>query len=169
MKRISMAALAALLGGLALAAQAAPEVFTDFDGKPRSIESYAGGGKWLVVMIWASDCRVCNQEAGSYARFHQAHKDRDATLLGVSIDGQDKKADAEAFIQRHELPFPNLLGEPQTSMLYYTMKTGAPFTGTPTILLYGPDGQLQAAQAGAVPPEVIEDFMANNAPPAKAG
>ena len=35
----------------------------DFDGQPKSISDYAGKGKWLVVMIWASDCHICNQEA----------------------------------------------------------------------------------------------------------
>jgi peroxiredoxin len=157
-----------------LAAMAAPgdgtePPFSDFQGQPRSIESFAGGGKWLVVMIWASDCHVCNMEAEQYAHFHEAHKNRDATVLGVSIDGQEKQADAEDFIRRHDLPFPNLIGEPQTSMLYYMMVSGAQFAGTPTIMVYGPDGTLMAAQAGAVPVEIIEDFMAKNSQPAKAG
>jgi len=170
MKRFAMAALAVMMGCLSLGAQAAEgqAVFSDFAGQQRSIESYAGGGKWLVVMIWAHDCHVCNQEAESYAQFHVAHKDKDATMLGVSIDGQAQKADAEAFIKRHDLPFPNLIGEPQTTMLYYMMETQSRFSGTPSIMVYDPQGKLVAAQAGAVPPEVIEDFIAKN-PPAKAG
>jgi peroxiredoxin len=159
------------MGWLAVTAQAedAAEVFTDLDGQPRTIESFAGQGKWLVVMVWASDCHVCNMEAENYAHFHVSHKDKDATVLGVSIDGQAKKADALDFIKRHDLPFPNLIGEPETSMLYYMMVTGAQFAGTPTILVYNPEGTLVAAQAGAVPPEVIEEFMARNSPPAQAG
>lgn len=171
MKIFGKTAAAVILGwlGLTAAAQAAeaPEVFHDFSGQPRAIESYAGNGKWLVVVIWAHDCHVCNLEAENYASFHVAHKDKDATVLGVSIDGQAQQAEAEAFIRKHDLPFPNLIGEPQTSMLYYMMQTGAQFTGTPTIMVYGPDGTLMAAQAGAVPPEIIEDFMARSG--AKAG
>jgi peroxiredoxin len=161
----------ALFGMAAMAAEVGTgdTPFTDFQGKPRSIESFAGGGKWLVVMIWASDCHVCNMEAENYAQFHEAHKSKDATVLGVSIDGQAKRTDAEDFIRRHDLPFPNLIGEPQTSMLYYMMVSGAQFAGTPTIMVYGPDGTLMAAQAGAVPVEIIEDFMAKNSAPAKAG
>ena len=164
MKRLGMAVAVALLAGLTLTGQAAEDaVFTDLAGQPRTLESFTGGGKWLVVMLWASDCHVCNQEVGEYVRFHQAHKDKDASVLGISIDGQAKLADAQDFIKRHAVPFPNLIAEPETAMLYYMMHTQAAFAGTPTIMVYDPDGRLQAAQAGAVPPEIIEDFIAKQA------
>lgn len=136
--------------------------FRDFDGQPRSIASYTGNGQWLVVMIWAHDCHVCNMEAEQYAQFHETHKDANARVLGVSLDGEARKTDAAAFIQRHDLPFPNLIGEPQATMLYYRMLTGAPFLGTPTILIYEPEGTLRAAQAGAVPVDVIEAYIAKH-------
>jgi peroxiredoxin len=145
-------------------AQAAGDApFTDFEGQPRTIESFAGDGKWLVVMIWAHDCHVCNMEAENYAYFHETHKDKNARLLGVSMDGQAKRAEAEAFIERHDLPFPNLIGEPATTMLQFAQLTGSSFRGTPTILLFDPQGTLTAAQAGAVPPESIEKFIARQA------
>jgi peroxiredoxin len=169
MKHLAMTALALWLTWLAPAVQAADDaIFTDFADQPRSIESYAGGGKWLVVMIWASDCSVCNREMGQYVQFYQAHKDKDATVLGISIDGQAKKAAAQAFIERHALPFPNLLAEPEAAVLYYVMHTQASFGGTPSFLIYAPDGQLTAAQAGAVPPQLIADFIADNSQTAKA-
>jgi peroxiredoxin len=150
--------------GLSAAVHAAEDaLFTDFAGQPRSIESYAGDGRWLVVMIWAHDCHVCNIEAEAYAQFHEAHKDKDAHVLGISLDGKAKKAEAEAFIERHSLPFPNLIGEPAAVMLQYMVLTETSFLGTPSILLYGPDGRLTAAQAGAVPVESIERFMAKDA------
>lgn len=149
-----------LCGHTALAAD--DKLFTDFDGQPRSIESYAGGGKWLVVMVWAHDCGICNQEAPSYARFHEARKEVDARVLGLSIDGAAGKAEALAFIARHQLPFPNLLGEPEVAGLKYQMLTQEGLRGTPTFLLYGPDGELRAAQAGAVSIKALEAFIAKN-------
>lgn len=137
-------------------------LFRDFDGQQRTVESFAGDGKWLVLMIWAHDCHVCNVEAESYAQFHETHKDGKATVLGVSLDGANGQADAEAFIERHDLPFPNLIGEPATTMLYYAMETGSQFRGTPSILLFGPDGELRAAQAGAVPTASIEAYIARS-------
>ncbi len=35
------------------------------DGKPLTLGEYITEGKWLVVMLWASDCDVCNEEAQS--------------------------------------------------------------------------------------------------------
>ena len=177
MNRFGNIALAAIrrLGLVALVigcvtAQAASAPFTDFDGQPRTIESFAGDGKWLVVMIWAHDCHVCNMEVENYAHFHETHKDNNARILGVSMDGQAKRAEAEAFSERHDLPFPNLIGEPATMMLHFAQLTGSSFRGTPTILLFDPEGTLTAAQAGAVPPESIEKFIARQAAaPAASG
>jgi peroxiredoxin len=153
---------ALMLVMLVAAAHAQETLFRDFDGQPQTLESFTGNGKWLVVMIWAHDCHVCNVEAESYAQFHEDHKDGKASVLGISLDGADKQAEAAAFIERHDLPFPNLIGEPMQTMLYYGQQTGARFRGTPSILLFGPDGELRAAQAGAVPTASIEAYIAQN-------
>jgi len=163
MRSLASTVLAILLGLAALPALAADDaIFTDFSGQPRSIESYTGDGKWLVVMVWAHDCGVCNQEAEGFAQFHAEHNDKDARVLGLTLDGVANKAKAEAFIARHDLPFPNLIGEPEAAMLKYMMLTGEAFRGTPSFLLYGPDGKLRAAQPGAVPVTSIEAFIAKN-------
>lgn len=153
---VGMLLLLALCAGQAMA----QTPFRDFDGKPRAIADYAGGGKWLVVKIWAHGCHVCNMEAEHYAYFHEKHQDADARVLGISMDGAAELAQARAYVERHDITFPNLIGEPGAVMQHYAELTGQPFRGTPTILLYDPAGQLVAAQAGAVPTEVIERFMA---------
>ncbi|NIP73334.1 MAG: TlpA family protein disulfide reductase [Gammaproteobacteria bacterium] len=132
----------------------------DLDGRVRQIEEFTGRGQWTVVMIWASDCMVCNAEAHRYVDFHTFHQDEDAGVLGISMDGQDGLADAQAFIQEHSVNFPNLIGEPEDVAAMYTRLTGRPWRGTPTFLIYGPDGELRAQQVGAVPTEVIVDFIA---------
>ncbi len=131
----------------------------DFNGKPKDISDYSGKGKWLVVMIWASDCRVCNKEAHAYVDFHFVHSDDDAQVLGISIDGQAKMAEAQKFIERHKINFPNLIGEPAVVANLFTQLTGTHFAGTPAFLFYDPKGELRAQQLGAVPIELIEDFI----------
>lgn len=135
----------------------------DFDGSFHSLTEYTGQGKWTVVMMWASDCHACNAEAKQYVKFHKAHKDKDAEILGVSLDGVDKKGEALKFIQRHDVSFPNLIDEPQKVEQLYTSLTGQPWVGTPTFLVYSPSGELRAAQVGAVPTQIIESFMAKEA------
>lgn len=135
----------------------------DLDGKPRSIEDYTGKGKWVVVMIWASDCHICNAEVQQYDIFHGNHMNKDAIVLGISIDGVAGRKDAIAFVDRHMLTFPNLIGEPEVVAGLYSSSTGRPWLGTPTFLIYAPDGRLMAEQVGAVPTELIEEFIARQA------
>jgi peroxiredoxin len=141
----------------------------DFSGNPGSIEQYTGKDKWLVVMIWAHDCHVCNTEASHYDFFHHAHKKKDATVLGLSVDGQEKLEDAQKFIARHELSFPNLIGEPDDVATMFYELTGQVWIGTPSFLIYDPTGKLVVQQVGAVPVDLIENFIQRNSPNADAG
>ena len=137
----------------------ASEQFDDFNGNPKTIEQYTGNGRWLVVMLWASDCRVCNQEVHEYINFHKQHENKDARILGISLDGAAKKADAQAFLKRHNVNFPSLIGEPEKVATQYQELTGDTWVGTPSFMVYTPDGKLVGAQAGAVPVSVIESFI----------
>ena len=132
----------------------------DFDGGIHSLDEFTGQGKWAIVMIWASDCHACNQEAKEYVKFNKAHKDKDAYILGISADGREKKAEAVDFIKRHGVDFMNLIDEPEDVAILYSGLTGQPFVGTPSFLLFSPTGELRAAQVGAVPTHIIESFIA---------
>jgi len=152
--------IAVLLAGFVVAngAWAAAEL-KDFNGKQGAIADYAGKGKWLVVMLWASDCMVCNQEIGNYTAFQTKHAGKDAQMLGVSIDGAEKMKDAKDFISRHKVNFPSLIGEPDQVAGMYQELTGTEWIGTPTFMVYNPKGELIGAQTGAVPTDVIESFI----------
>lgn len=155
--RFSLWILAALMlfAGPALAMT----ILKDFDGTLHTLDEYTGQGKWAIVMIWASDCHACNAEAKNYVKFNKAHKDKDAYILGISMDGDEKILDAEAFIERHGVDFQNLIGEPENVAGMYSSLTGRPWVGTPTFLLFNPEGELRAAQVGAVPTHIIESFI----------
>lgn len=135
----------------------------DMDGKVRSLDEYTGQGKWTVVMMWAHDCHVCNKEAHAYTDFHNRHKDKDAIIVGISMDGKKHLQQAKAFVSRHKLSFDNLWGEPQVIAQDFEQLTGVEWFGTPTFLVFSPSGELMAQQVGAVPTSIIEDFMAKNA------
>ena len=135
------------------------EGFSDFNGKKAELKNYFAKDKWTVVMMWASDCHVCNHEAHQYVDFHLAHSDKDAVVVGISLDGKDKLAAAKGFVNKHNVDFPNLIAEPEDVAAFYANQTGQFFAGTPTFLVYDPNGELKAAQAGAVPAQVIEQFI----------
>lgn len=156
-KRYSLWVLVVLL--LVMAPVYGMSILKDFNGTLHTLDEYTGNGKWAIVMIWASDCHACNAEAKNYVKFNRAHKDKDAYILGVSMDGDEKILDAEAFIERHGVDFQNLIGEPEVVAGMYSSLTGRPWVGTPTFLLFNPTGELRAAQVGAVPTHIIESFI----------
>lgn len=152
---------ATLLAALApLGAIASP--LQDLAGHSRQLGDYAGKGKWLVVMLWASDCHVCNVEAHQYVDYHNRHHSGNVSVLGVSMDGVAHKAEALAFIRAHAVTFPNLIGEPEDVADLYTNLTGHPWVGTPTFLIYDPTGKLRAQQVGAIPADLIDAYIAQN-------
>lgn len=136
------------------------ETLYDFEDRPHALEEYLGKGKWLVVTVWASDCAICEREIPELVAFHDAHRDRDATVLGISVDGPARKPEALAFIRRHQISFPNLLDEGRAFKEIYLRATGRPwFGGTPMNLVYAPDGRLAARRIGPLAKAEIEAFI----------
>ena len=131
-------------------------------GSFETIDDYRQPGKWVVVMIWAHDCQICEREVGDYQRFHLKHADDDAIVLGITLDGEERKQSALDFVARHELEFENLIGEPEVVAGYYQLTTGSRWVGTPSFLIFAPDGELMAKQAGAVEVEIVENFITAN-------
>ena len=154
-----MAAPVILLSLLSSGPMAFPAGLFDFQGRSRALSEFTGQGRWTIVMFWASDCQVCNAEAQEYVLFHDRHHDKDAAVLGITLDGRAGKAEALQFIDRHMVAFPNLIGEPDVVAGVYMGLTGEPWLGTPSFLVYSPDGELRARQVGAVPTALIEAFI----------
>ncbi len=143
-----------------LAVSAAPDlVLKDFNGNDQNISNYIGKGKWTVVAVWAHNCHVCNNEIHHMTFFHDAHKDKDATVLGVTVDGWSKRKKAQVFVDTHALNFPNLIAEPRQDVL--ARFGGGDFYGTPTFYVYSPEGELLARQIGPITQEDLEKFISS--------
>ena len=74
----------------------------------------------------------------------------------------ERQQAAVDFVARHQLKFENLIAEPEVVTAYYQITTGSRWVGTPSFLIFGPDGQLMAKQVGAVATDVVEQFIATN-------
>lgn len=147
---------------------AAPDItLPDLQGQPHHLNEFIGKGKWVVMVFWMHDCKICVREIHHLQAFHAAHADKDALVLGISIDGADRVKDAGAFVARHKLTFPNLLTEPDFEAIQKF--GGGKFLGTPTVYFYDPIGRLVARKIGPIPRADIEAYIDafNNSPYAR--
>ena len=137
---------------------AAPDIFLpDLQGRNHHLNEYIGHGKWVVMVFWMHDCKICVREIHHLQAFHVAHVGKDAMVLGISIDGADRAQNARRFVEQHKLTFPNLLTEPDDDAL--VKFGGGKFMGTPTQYFYDPAGRLVARKIGPISRADIESFI----------
>ena len=143
---------------LSTAQAAAPDMsLPDLQGRNHHLNEYIGQGKWVVMVFWMHDCKICASEIHHLQAFHAAHVGKDAMVVGISIDGAENMQNARRFAENHKLTFPNLLTEPDFDAL---MKFGGgKFVGTPTQYFYDPDGRLVARKIGPISRADIESFI----------
>jgi len=144
-----------LLGSLVLALPAA--AITDMNGQPVNLDNLTGQGKWTVFKIWASDCHVCNHTAHHMNDFDMSADNAD--IYGISLDGQGGKHNAQRFINKHSVAVPTLLADVMEvdDLIYEEAKQS--FIGTPTYMVYDPQGELKAVQAGAITSDQLIGFI----------
>ena len=136
------------------------KAFTDLDGKPDSINNYIGKDKWTIVEIWASDCGACRMHMPEMVEFDG--KLKNARLLGVTLDGQAGIDDAEDFLAEFDVKFPTIVSNSIEMNIWMEQSIGESLRGTPTFILFDPEGKLVAAQPGIVAVSSLEKFIISN-------
>lgn len=144
---------------LPLAAQAAaPDIpVKSMQGQKQNVNQFIGKGQWTVVMLWAHNCHICNQEVQTYNFFHDEHKSKGIRVLGVSVDGWANHKKAQGFVNNHELDFANVIIEPKQSLM--VKFGGGKFVGTPTFFIYNREGELVARNIGAISGDEVYGFI----------
>lgn len=127
------------------------------DGHPRNVNEFIGHGKWVIVAFWMHDCKICAAEIHHMSAFHEAHHDKDAIVLGITIDGAAYLGEAKRFVASHQLPFPNLITEPDLDAIQKF--GGGKFIGTPTHYFFDPSGRIVGRKIGPISQADIEEFI----------
>jgi len=139
-----------------------PDVsLVDLDGKQHNLSEYIGNGKWVFFNIWGPRCPPCVEEMPDLQDFHDAHKDKDAIVVGMALDypsfGYANIEEVREFVDDYFITFPILLGDGRT----IESLGGGMLQGTPTTLVFDPTGKLFTKQVGALNRNVLEQFMAD--------
>ena len=130
---------------------------TNLKGQFDNISAYAGNGKWLIVQAWSSGCTVCDVAMPALVNASQSFSN--ARLIGISLDGDSDIA--QKFINKHHINFPTLLSSNHEFNNYLLKIADEGLTGTPTFLIFDPQGKLVAMQPGDVPVTTLQNFLVN--------
>ncbi|MCG6872759.1 MAG: TlpA family protein disulfide reductase [Gammaproteobacteria bacterium] len=156
LSRLAVLAFGALLSATA---GAVGHVYPALDGGSRSLDEFLGGGRWAVVAIWASDCTTCNLSIREMVDFQSSHGGDKADVVSISIDGQSGREQAAAFRDRHQVNFPVLLADTASVRSLMSSLGAGEFHGTPTYLIFNPQGQLAGQGSGYTSQGQLEYFI----------
>lgn len=151
---------AMLLVAASTASSAGMELQSVEDGTPISLDDLTGQGKWTLVMIWATNCHICHIQKPEISAFHNKHKDSDAHVVGIALDGIDQIDAVSDYIAKNNVSFPSYVGNVAIIASHYFGMTEENLRGTPTYLLFNPEGELLGNNPGQLSVEAIESFMA---------
>ncbi len=109
----------------------------DVTGAPVKLSSFRG--KYVLVDFWASWCGPCRQENPNVVRAYNRYKDKNFTVLGVSLDRESGKADWLAAIKSDGLSWTQV-----SDLKFWNNAAAALYdvTAIPSNFLIDPNGKI---------------------------
>jgi len=107
-------------------------------------------GRPAVVNFWASWCAPCEDEAPHLEQVWQEYKDRGVVFLGIAVDDDDD--DAQAFIRKHGITYPNGPDESDIGLDFGRL-------GVPETFFIDREGQIVRQFMGPVNSEQLRAFL----------
>lgn len=155
---------ATLMLAISTLSQAAGIRLRTLDGADTTLAEQVPAGRWTLAMLYTTYCGVCRGEYPVISAFHDAHAARDASVIGIALDGYAAIDTVRRYVAKKPFTFPSVVGEPEVVGAAFEAATEEAFTGTPSYLLFNPARQLVAAHSGTLTRQALEDFLARPAP-----
>ncbi len=135
--------------------------FRGLDDQDHELSEYLGRGKWTIVNVWSTSCPYCRMEIADLQDFHDEHKDRDATVLGIAIgfpdfDYPDPQV-VKDYTSDYFIDFPSLLADAEQASLIVDHE----ITLLPMTFFFDPDGKLAGRWEGMISLSQIERIIHN--------
>jgi len=132
---------------------------TTGNNMPIQWNDYIGKGKWTVLEIWSFDCPACRKTMHHLSDFYAIAEDYNARVIGVSLDGEQKRQAAQAFVKNQALEFTNLLANVQeVEQFIHKYAPQAPL-GTPTVMLFSPEAEFAGIIVGPVTMNELSNYF----------
>ena len=129
------------------------------EGNATSLSNQLSKTMWTLLMVWTTYCGECAKQYDKISAFHQSNKKSRLRVLGVSLDGLNQGTKVRQYALSKNHTFPSILAESESFSNKYTELTGAPFTGTPTYLLFDRGQSIQAYMDGPISIDALERFI----------
>ncbi len=117
-----------------------------FEGGDLRLEDLRG--RVRVVNFWASWCVPCREEAAALEAAWRRYREAGVVLVGVNI--QDRDAAARAFLADTRPSYPNVIDATGAVSISYGIY------GVPETFVIDREGRIRARQVGAVTVEALE-------------
>lgn len=125
-------------------------------GRSERLSGTLDSSGWTLVMLWAHDCIPCERQKPLIEKYYRQNKNRGFSVVGVSTDSKALRAKAISTYQSSKTSFSNFYFEGSNFSDSYKIYTGREFLGTPTYLVYGPNGQLRGTHTGTLNHEMLD-------------
>jgi cytochrome c biogenesis protein CcmG/thiol:disulfide interchange protein DsbE len=105
----------------------------------------------MLVNLWASWCEPCRKESPVLQRYWERHRHSGFTVVGIDV--QDNVEDAEAFLRRYRLSYPEYWSKSDDRSRAFGS------TGVPESFLVNPAGRLALIRRGVVDQRYLDRFV----------
>jgi thiol-disulfide isomerase/thioredoxin len=150
---------ASVLWFWSLVAVAAGPALVNLEGAEDAVSKHIGKGQWTLVIVWSTACHICQHETPTISAYHQNNKGGRIKVMGVAINGYQRKDAITAFREEYSMQFPTLVADPAQYLRMYKTETGKGFRGTPTFLPYDREGNLTGLNLGALDVAALDKFL----------
>ena len=131
------------------------------DDQDHALSEYIDQGKWTIVNVWATGCPYCRLEMPDLQDFHEAHKDKDATVLGIAIAfpgfGYPDPQTVKDYALDYFVDFPSLLADADQASAI----VGEQVTMIPITFFFNPDGEMVGRWEGTISRQEIEKVISD--------
>jgi len=145
-----------LLLSLAFTSGAFAIDLVDTNGRPDRLNSTVKTNGWTLVMLWAHDCVPCERQKPLIEKYYRLNKARGFSVVGISTDAKSLRHKATETYRASKTSFTNYYFEGENFSESYDRFTGRDFLGTPTYMVYDPNGKLRGTHTGTVNKDMLD-------------